>query len=105
MACGAAGMSESDFWDGEMRDALLRVSGYREMEQAEYRAGWEQARLVCDVVVACLTKSKKAGIEFSWDKKSAQAPQLTPEQAEERRRRREKLDKLAIEWAGRQITT
>jgi hypothetical protein len=105
MACGAAGMSESDFWGGEVRDALLRISGYREMERAAYRAGWEQARLISDVVVACMTKSKSAGIKFAWDNRSAPPPkQQTPEQAQALLKRREKLDKMAIQWRAAQGT-
>jgi hypothetical protein len=92
-------MSESDFWAGELRDALIRISGYREVEQAEYRAGWEQSRLVCDVIVACsMSKSKSAGIKFSWDAQAPKPRQLSPEQIERQKAKRAKLDKLALEW-------
>ena len=99
MACGAAGMSEADFWGGEMRDAMLRVSGYQEMQQGIYRSRWEQARLICDVVVACMTKSKSAGIKFAWEEKKPGArAELTPEQVAAAERRQKKLDKLMKEW-------
>ena len=91
-------MTEADFWGGEMRDAMLRVSGYQEMQQGIYRSRWEQARLICDVFVACMTKSKSAGIKFAWENQRLEKAELTPEQSKDAERRRQKLDKLMKEW-------
>jgi len=78
MACGQAGMPESEFWQAELREVWNRINGFYAAERARMQSDAELARIQTAAIVQMAAKKgrriKPSDIWiFPWDEEKAPA--------------------------------